>query len=180
MCVCLVTQSCPTLCNPMDCSSPGFSVHRIFQVRILEWVTISSSRGSSWPRDQTHVFCVSFIGRRVLYHYVVNIHSYVGVAKSWTWLSWATSVSLGVALSTSYTLVYLLLLTLLWASLVAQMVKNPPALWDTWLWSLGWEDPLQEGMATHSSILAWRVPVDRGAWQATVHGVTKSWTHLSD
>ena len=44
---------------------------------------------------------------------------------------------------------------------------------------LGWEDPLEEGMATHSSILAWRIPLDRGAWQATVHGVTKSQTRLS-
>ena len=42
------------------------------------------------------------------------------------------------------------------------------------------EDPLEEGMATHSSILAWRIPKDRGAWQATVHGVTKSWTQLND
>ena len=45
-----------------------------------------------------------------------------------------------------------------WASLVAQMVKNPPAMWETWVRSLGWEDPLEEGMATHSSILAWRIP----------------------
>ena len=45
-----------------------------------------------------------------------------------------------------------------WASLVAQMVKNPPAMWETWVGSLGWEDPLEEGMATHSSILAWRIP----------------------
>ena len=44
------------------------------------------------------------------------------------------------------------------ASLVAQMVKNPPALWKTWVWPLGWEDPLEEGMATHPSILAWRIP----------------------
>jgi len=44
------------------------------------------------------------------------------------------------------------------------MVKNPPAMWDTWVQSLGWEDPLGEGMATHSSILAWRIPVDRGTW----------------
>ena len=43
---------------------------------------------------------------------------------------------------------------------------------------LGWEDPLEEGMATHSSILAWRIPMDRGAWQGTVSGVTKSWTRL--
>ena len=44
----------------------------------------------------------------------------------------------------------------------------------------GWEDPPEEGMATHSSILAWRIPMDRGAWQATVQGITKSWTQLSD
>ena len=50
-----------------------------------------------------------------------------------------------------------------WASLVAQMVKNPPAFWETWVRSVGWEDPLEQGMATHSSILAWRIPMDRGA-----------------
>ena len=60
------------------------------------------------------------------------------------------------------------------------MVKNPPAMWETWVPSLGWEDPLEEGMATHSSILAWRIPMDRGAWQATVHEVTKSQTQLRD
>ena len=64
-----------------------------------------------------------------------------------------------------------------WASLVAQMVKNLPAMWETWVQSLGWEDPLEEDMATHSSILAWRIPLDRGAWRATVHGVTKSQHH---
>ena len=49
--------------------------------------------------------------------------------------------------------------------------KNPPAVQETWVPSLGWEDPLEEGMATHSSILAWRTPVDRGPRRATVHGV---------
>ena len=44
-----------------------------------------------------------------------------------------------------------------WASLVAQLVKNPPAMWETWVRSLGWEDPLEKGRATHSSILAWRI-----------------------
>ena len=57
-----VAQSCPTLCDPMDCSLPGFSVHGILQARILEWVTISFSRGSSRPRDQTRVSCIG--GRR--------------------------------------------------------------------------------------------------------------------
>ena len=56
------------------------------------------------------------------------------------------------------------------------MVKNPPAMRETWVQSLGWKDPLEVGMATHSSILAWRIPMDRGAWRATVYGVSKSWT----
>ena len=59
---------CPTLCNPMDCSLPGSSVHGILQTRILEWVTLPSSRGSSQPRDWTHISYVSCIGRQVLYH----------------------------------------------------------------------------------------------------------------
>ena len=57
-CVCvLVAQSCLTLCDPMDCSSPGFSVHGILQERTLEWIAIHSSRGSSQPRDRTQVSC---------------------------------------------------------------------------------------------------------------------------
>ena len=59
---CEVAQSCPTLCNPMDCSLPGFSVHGIFQARVLEWVAISFSKGSSRPRDRTQVSCI--VGRR--------------------------------------------------------------------------------------------------------------------
>ena len=58
--------------------------------------------------------------------------------------------------------------------LVAQMVKNLPAMRETWVRSLGWEDPLEEGMATHSSILAWRIPKDRGAWWAAIRGVSES------
>ena len=59
---CEVTQSCPTLCCPMDCSPPGSSIHGIFQARILEWIAISFSRGSSQPRDRTLVSCIA--GRR--------------------------------------------------------------------------------------------------------------------
>ena len=60
VCVCvLVTQWCPTLCNPMDYSPPGSSIHGVLQARILEWVTMPSSRGSSWPRDQTRVSCIA-------------------------------------------------------------------------------------------------------------------------
>ena len=63
---------------------------------------------------------------------------------------------------------------------MAQKVKNPPALQETFVDCLGREDPLEKGMATHSSILAWKNPTDRGARQATVHVVAKSQTRLSD
>ena len=64
----------------------------------------------------------------------------------------------------------------LWASLVVQMVKNLPAMKETQVLSLGQEDPLEEGTATHYSILVWRIPMDRGAFWATVLGVTKDQT----
>ena len=63
-----------------------------------------------------------------------------------------------------------------WASLVAQFIKNLPAVWETWVQFLGWEDPLEKGMATSSNILAWKIPMDRGAWQAAVYGVANSRT----
>ena len=60
------------------------------------------------------------------------------------------------------------------------MVKNLLSMQETWVQSLGWEDPLEEDMVTHSNILAWRTPVDREAWRAEVHGVAKSQTRLND
>ena len=84
MCVCLCIHVCAlprlTLYDPMDCSPPGSSVHGILQARILEWVAISSSRGSFWPRDWTHVSCVSCDGRWLLYHWATwkttHTHTY--------------------------------------------------------------------------------------------------------
>ena len=58
-----------------------------------------------------------------------------------------------------------------WASLVAQLVNTVPAMRETSVRPLGWEDPLEKGTATHSSILVWRIPMDRGAWRDTVHKV---------
>ena len=57
---------------------------------------------------------------------------------------------------------------------VAQKVKNQPAMRVTWVQSLGWGDPLEEGRATHSSILTWRIPMNRGAWCTAIHGITES------
>ena len=68
-CVCAKSlQSCLTLCDPLDCSPPGSSVHGILQARLLKWVAMPSCRGSSRPRNQTHISYVSCIGRQVLYH----------------------------------------------------------------------------------------------------------------
>ena len=66
------------------------------------------------------------------------------------------------------------------AFLVAQLVKNPPAMHKTQVQTLGWEDTLEKVMATHSNILAWRIPMDRGAWRTTVHRVAQSRTQLGD
>ena len=65
-------------------------------------------------------------------------------------------------------------------SLVVQMVKNPPAIWENWVQSLGWEDPPEEAIATDSSILTWRIPMDRETCWVIVHGVAKSQKQLSD
>ena len=67
-----------------------------------------------------------------------------------------------------------------WIFLVAQTVKNLPAVQETWVQSLGWEDPLEKGMATPLKYSFLENPMKRGAWHATVHGVTKSQTRLSD
>ena len=66
------------------------------------------------------------------------------------------------------------------AKWVAQMVTPLPTTQETWVQSLGWEDPLEKEMATHSSTLAWKIPWTRGAWWAIVHGVAKSQTQLND
>ena len=82
-------------------------------------------------------------------------------SRSWTYDTWIHTD--GVS-STANNI-------LLWAPLIVQLVKNLPAVQETWIRSLGWEDPLEKEMATHSSILAWIM--DRGAWWAAVHGVAR-------
>ena len=79
-CCCLVPELCLPLCHSTDCSLPGSSVHGISQARILEWVAISFSKGSFWPRDQTHVSC---IGRRILYHWSPCSSLHRAEKKSW-------------------------------------------------------------------------------------------------
>ena len=123
------------LCDPMDCSLPGSSVHGILQTRILEWVAVSFSRGSSWPRVG------SCIGRQILD-------------------CWATREA-SILLRRPRLLVPVFMVFISawkWVSLVAQRLKHLPGMWETRVWSLGWEDPLEKAMAIHSSTLAWRIP----------------------
>ena len=145
-CACVLAkllQSCLTLCDPMDCSLPGSSVHGILQARILEWVAMPSSRGPSRPRNQTPISCSSYSAGRFftaeppgkpfkLYTSGLNTTIRPERIKSGLWQYWAY--------------------------LVAQLVKNMPAMSETWVQSLSWEDPLDQGMATHSSIQAWTIP----------------------
>ena len=113
-------------CNPMGCSPLGSPVHGISQARILEWVAISFSRGSSRPRDRIRISCLAG--------------------------GFFTTESFGKPKFN---------FTCLWnprAFSVAQLVKNLPAMQETWVRFLGSEDSLEKGTATHSNILARRIP----------------------
>ena len=124
-------HSCLSLCDAMDCSLPGSSVRGILQARILEGVAISYSRGSSQPKNRTHVSYIYL-------HWQAGSLSRVPPGKP--------------LISNICTCIDSCL------SLVAQMVKHLPSMWETQVPSLGWEDPLEKETATPSSILAWRIP----------------------
>ena len=217
--VCVLSHSVMlTLWDPMDCSLPGSSDCGILQARILEWIAISCSMGTSWPRDQiwvSHIFCFSCIGRQILYHWTTcealkylvykslsrpiivlrNFHSlnqnifirFIYLLLSWFWGFPDSSVGkesgcnardpglipgLGRSAGegTGYPLQYS------WASLEAQLVKNAPAMRETWVQSLGWEDPLKKGKATYP----FQYSGLENSMDCIVHGVTKSQTRLSD
>ena len=181
-----VAQSCPTLRDPMDCSLPGSSVHGIFQARVLEWIAISISKGSSQPRDRTWVshivdrrFTVSgqclrwqslpgtntalvqpwewrppeilncvYSGHACL-SALTHAHTRPVIPKPIWWQIYEVRHPKKLPLTQKYALP--------WASLVAQSVKNLPAVQERWVRSLGWEDPLEKEMATCSSILTWKI-----------------------
>ena len=93
--LCLITQLCPTLCNSMDCSPPGSSVQEIFRARLLEWVAISFSRGSSQPEDQTHVSCNA---GRFFTNYVISkaLNRYISLFLTIYWLPATTYTSYAI------------------------------------------------------------------------------------
>ena len=164
--VVLVTQSCPALCDPVDCAPPGSSVPGILQARILEWTAIPFSRKHS--PNLLHTEAV-FPGVRTLKHNseilfqqdegnscLLQLFPGSSAGKESTCNAGDPGSIPGSARSSGEGIGYPLQYS--WASLVAQLVKNPSAMRETWVWYLGWEYPLEKGKATHSSILAWRIP----------------------
>ena len=157
----------------MDCSPPGPSVQEILRTRILEWVAIPFSRGSSQSRDETSLLHC----RQFLYHlskqrnpikynntqYNISLNCagplickilfnkyYISTTRIFV-VDWICKCGTPALDDEGANWKH-------WASLVAQIVKNLPTVQETQLQSLGGEDPLEQGMATHSSTLAWRIP----------------------
>ena len=120
-------QSCPTLHDFMHYSPPGSSVHRLLQARILEWVVMLSSRGSSQPRDQPCIFYVSCIGRWIPGSSWGKESAY-NAGDPGSIPGSGRSAGEGIGSPPEYS----------WASLVSQLVKNPPAMRETWVGKIPW------------------------------------------
>ena len=108
-----VAQSCPALCDLMDCSPPGSSIHGVFQARILEWVAISFSRGSTWPRDRIHVSCTCVcvcvcvyinhfaLQQKSAQHCESNTIKKCNPQKKKMWTTWRKEKSIGIRKNSS-------------------------------------------------------------------------------
>ena len=155
--VCLVAQSCPTLCNPLDCSSPGSSFHGILmRMKILGGGGCSFLLQGIFPTQGSNLGLLYWQGDSLpselpgkpLQRMKAKLSDQT-LLVFWVRFLWV-DIYFGIIDIFKYYVVIMLF----WASLVAQMVENLPALWETHTRSLGWEDPFEEEMATHSSILA--------------------------
>ena len=133
---------CPTLCDPMDCSLPGSSVHGILWARILEWVALLQG---IFLTQRLNPHLLSFLG---FPDSSVGKESACNVGDPGSIPGSGGSPGEGIGYPLQYP----------WAFLATQLVKNLLAMRETWVQSLGWEDPLEKGKRTHSSILVWRIP----------------------
>ena len=181
--VCACVFSHIWLCNPKDCSPPGSSVHGILQARILEWVAISSSSGSSWPRDWTHHSCIGKQSAEPLGKPTVTGGPVVKDSKTFTagvhsipdWGTKNPTCRVAEKRKKNLSDIYE---PFIWFGLPWWL--RWPAMWETWVRSLGREDPLEKEMATHSSTLAWKIPWKEEPGRLQSMGVAKSPTWLSD
>ena len=168
--MCSIAQSCLILCDLMDCRLPGFPVHEFFQARILEQVAISYSWGSSWPRGQTQVSCVSCIGRRILYHCAIWEAQY-SICSNYKILA-VLPMEKAMAPHSS---------TLAWK---IPWMEGPGGLQ-----SMGSLRGMTERLHFHFSLACIGAgngnplqcsclenPRDGGAWWAAVYGIAQSWT----
>ena len=205
-----VVQSCPTLWDPMDCSLPGFYVHGILQARILEWVampfsskvTIKQCKYFLLYRLSKHCHIIgkltninwkiTFICNTLLL--ILSFYpNFNRLDKDLIAFKLQFEVILPwekvVQRLTNHSPISQLIMLQNYFCLHPNPYlgfpdgsngKNLPAVQEAWVWSLGWEDPLEKGMATNSSILAWRIPWrEEPGRQATVHGAWKSQIKLS-
>ena len=156
----LVAQLCQTLCDPMDCSPPGFSVHGILQARILEGVAIPFSRRSSWPRDQpwSPALQADFLplkppGKPWLP--MMGTEPWLPCSlQGQPWGRFIIYVSFSFLRCTPSKII----VTNFPGGFIVKGSTWHCRRHEMWVWPLGREDPLEEGMATHSSLLAWRIP----------------------
>ena len=160
---CSVAHSCSTLCNSMDlptrlpCPSPSPS--------LLKFMSIASVMPSSHLMSfSPSPYIRNGPGIPFLNTNWTELHAYVhkrgfpdsSVSQESTCNAGDSSSIPGLGRSAGEGIGYPLQYS--WAAIVTQLVKNPPTMWETWVWSLGWQDPLEKGRVTHSSILAWKIP----------------------
>ena len=132
----------------------------------MDWLDLLAVQGTLKSLLQHHSSKASILRRSDVSFYCTTIESAIGIHISPLFFGFPSYLGHHRALYTIPCATQLVLISDLFYILVTQMVKNPPAMQKTWVLSLGQEDSLKEGMASHSSILAWRIPMDRGAWQA--------------
>ena len=110
ICMCSVAQWRLTLCDPLDCSLPGSSVHGIFQAKVLEWVAISFSRGSYWSRDWTHISCIFCIAGGLFTHWAIWDNTKIGWVekkKNFHFYQWFERSSIRIKPSGSFSLCFI-------------------------------------------------------------------------
>ena len=163
-------QSCPTLCDPIDGSPPGSPVPGILQARVLDWAAISFSNAWKWKVKVKSLSRVRLLATPWTAAYQAPLP--MGFSRQ----EYRSGVPLPSPIS-----MFNKVLKYKWTSLVAQMVKNPPAVRETQVQSLGWEDPLEKGTTMHSSILAWRSHEQRSLIGYSPWGLKESdmteWLH---